>query len=561
MAPRFSIVTISFNHAEFIEQTIQSVRDQKGPDVQHIVIDGGSTDGTVQILKRYPHLEWISEPDRGISHALNKGFARCTGEIVSWLNADDWYAPGCLQAVSEAAKRYPIVMGDAVESDRKGNPVKTIRNIPRSSYDIARYWVPMAWLAQPSVFFSRELLFKARLPNGEFFDESFRYSMDADLWLRLGEHASFDGYVPQVLSHFRVYGDNKTGRTFAAPRKELGRAFRRAYFRSGEVERPISLVLPINRITTELTNSMASLLEQTFKDFELFIVDYSGDPITAKSIREMVLEMEEHTLFGIKYIQAPKPTELAAWNAGLAASRAPITGFFPSGTKLNGDALLQAQNIFIHDLYGAALALFSTPEEQGRIVDLQTGNLNTAALLAARDIFGVLFARTTAMREVSGFKEDRPIEAAVKGMLLSLLVKGWGLSCVNQIGIEPASRMREFGSEYSDQLRTALAPYEQAALVLECVRESLKDVFYPVRAASGVVRGFSEPDAQKALSLVEQAPPQFLDLSWRSDPVAVTTRFPAFAPGWLALAELCTARGQSAEAARANERYRALAGL
>lgn len=562
--PRFSIITISYNHAEFIEDTIRSVQQQAFPGVQHIVIDGGSTDGTQAILARYPHLEWISEKDRGISHALNKGFALAKGEILAWLNADDWYAPGCLAAVSNAvsdaesgaAKRHAIVMGDAVETDRAKNPVRTIKNIPRGYFDAARYWVPNAWFAQPSVFFTRDLLENSKLPNGDYFDESFRYSMDADLWLRLGEHAPFDGYIPQVLSYFRVYGENKTGRTFAAPRKELGRAFRRATARIGLTERSVALVLPINQITTDLTATMATLLDQSAKDFELFIVDYSGDPAIGKSIREMVLEMEEHTLFGIKYLQADKPTVLSAWNAGLGASRGTVTGFFPTGTKFPAETVLNVQNVFLHDLYGAALALNTFPSEQARIVDLKTGNLNTVELLASQDSFGVVFCRTAALRELGGFLEQRLVECSVKQTLLSLLVKGWGLSIVNPIGIDPTSRKREV--LLTSGVREALSPYEQSVLVVDSIREAAADIFYPVRAASGLVKGFSELDGKRALEFLEAAPPDFLNLKWLEDPAAATKAFPRFAPAWKALQERLTAIGNAAEASAAANNFNSL---
>ncbi len=558
LTPRFSIITISYNHAEFIEDAIRSVLEQDFPNVQHIVIDGGSTDGTQAILARYPHLEWSSEPDRGISDALNKGFARAKGDIVAWINADDWYAPGCLVVVSEVAKQHSIVMGDAIETDRAKNPVRTIKNVPRNYYDAARYWVPDAWFAQPSMFFARELLEKSKLPNGDYFDESFRYSMDADLWLRLGEHAAFSGYVPRILSYFRVYGFNKTGRTFAAPRKELGRAFLRTNARRGQVERPIALVLPIKEITTDLTTTMATLLDQSAKDFELFIVDYSGDLTTEKSIREMVLEMEEHTLFGIKYLKAEKPTYLSAWNAGLAASRSTVTGFFSAGIKFPAETLLNVQNVFLHDLYGAALALNTFPEEQARIVDLKTGNLNTVELLASRDSFGVVFGRTLALREIGSFAESRPVESAVKKVLLSLLLKGWGLSIVNPIGIEAASRKGEGENSLSNAVREALFPYEQAALVSDSMSEAAGDIFYPVRAASGLVKGFSEQDGRRAAEILKVAPPEFLSFKWLDDPAATTNTFPNFAPAWKALEERFIALGKNADALAAGERFQSL---
>src|SRR3982750_267888 len=99
--PLISILTPSYNQGRYIQQTITSVLAQKYPRLEHIVIDGGSTDDTVSILKRYPHLKWISEKDRGQADSLNKGLAIATGSIVGWVNSDDFYAPGVFSRISE----------------------------------------------------------------------------------------------------------------------------------------------------------------------------------------------------------------------------------------------------------------------------------------------------------------------------------------------------------------------------------------------------------------------------------------------------------------------------
>lgn len=105
--PKISIVTPSFNSIRTIRETIESVRSQSYQDVEHIVMDGGSRDGTVELLKEYPHLIWTSEKDEGHYHAMNKGIMRATGEIVNILNADDCFRPGTLQAVGEAFQKHP----------------------------------------------------------------------------------------------------------------------------------------------------------------------------------------------------------------------------------------------------------------------------------------------------------------------------------------------------------------------------------------------------------------------------------------------------------------------
>ena len=115
--PTFTIVTPSFNHAAYLEATIRSVLDQNYPGLQYIVMDGGSTDGTVEILQKYSdRLQWTSEKDQGQAHAIRRGFERATGEILAWLNSDDCYKPGCIEAAAIYLADHPevaLVYGDA----------------------------------------------------------------------------------------------------------------------------------------------------------------------------------------------------------------------------------------------------------------------------------------------------------------------------------------------------------------------------------------------------------------------------------------------------------------
>lgn len=210
---KFSIVTASFNQGEFIERTIRSVLDQQGEgfEVEHIVIDGGSTDGTLDVLRRYEsRLTWVSEPDEGQSDAINKGFHMSTGDMLAWLNSDDTYGPGALAAVADEYEREPFdwCVGNCRiidEQDRETRRIVTrykIRQCRDYSYDrlLRRDFVP-----QPSAFFSR----KAWQEIGEV-DRGLHYSMDYDYWLRLGK-LSPPRYVDRFLANFRWHGASKNG--------------------------------------------------------------------------------------------------------------------------------------------------------------------------------------------------------------------------------------------------------------------------------------------------------------------------------------------------------------
>ena len=206
--PLISVITPSYNQGLFIEQTIESVLLQNYPAFEHIIIDGGSTDETVPILKRHPHLNWVSEKDSGQSEALNKGFKKARGEIIAWINSDDWYEPGSFFVVADFFLRNPnknVVMGDCLLVDSSGQTMRKVINSERGFKDILRFWVPYSIPTQPAVFFRRSLLSEF----GEV-DESLYYAMDFDLWLRFGSRYRFH-HIDRVVANYRFHASAKGG--------------------------------------------------------------------------------------------------------------------------------------------------------------------------------------------------------------------------------------------------------------------------------------------------------------------------------------------------------------
>ncbi|HOQ68999.1 MAG TPA: glycosyltransferase family 2 protein [Anaerolineaceae bacterium] len=202
--PTVSIVTPCYNAARFIRETIESVRGQPYPHLEHIVIDGGSTDGTLDILKAYPHLRWVSAPDRGQSHALNKGFAMARGELIGWLNADDTYAPGAVSTAVDYLLQHPeagMVCSDMWIVGENGKPLRLARGKP---FDLVEL-LNENYVRQATVFIRRQLLNEVGGVN-----ESLHYCMDRALWLRVGVHHQV-AYLPGVVSaNFRFYWGSKT---------------------------------------------------------------------------------------------------------------------------------------------------------------------------------------------------------------------------------------------------------------------------------------------------------------------------------------------------------------
>ena len=186
--PSFTIVTPCLNGAATLSSTLESVRDQGyGGEVEHVVVDGGSTDGTLDILASAPDVRYISEPDRGLSDAVNKGIRMARNDVVGWLNADDVYLPGALGRVGKALAERPDALwatGPCLIIDADGREIRRFVT-GYKSFLLRRYSYRMHlvqnFVPAPSTFVRKEAFDRV----GEF-DERFKYSMDYDLWLRLG---------------------------------------------------------------------------------------------------------------------------------------------------------------------------------------------------------------------------------------------------------------------------------------------------------------------------------------------------------------------------------------
>ncbi len=204
--PLVSIVTPSFNQARFLEATIQSVFSQNYPRLEYIIVDGGSTDGSLEIIKKYASrlTWWISEKDQGQTDALNKGFEHARGDILAWLNSDDTYEPG---AVAGAAKylqmhrEVGLVYGDANYIDENG---RRLGRFPAAQTDLRRLRQGYVHIPQQASFFRGEL-WRTLGP----LDPSFYFAMDYDLWVRIASHAALK-YLPETWANFRLHAAGKT---------------------------------------------------------------------------------------------------------------------------------------------------------------------------------------------------------------------------------------------------------------------------------------------------------------------------------------------------------------
>ncbi|MCM0758036.1 glycosyltransferase [Sporomusa sphaeroides DSM 2875] len=280
--PRISIIMPSYNQDLYIQDAIESVIVQNYPNLEFILIDGGSTDSTVDIIKRYEKYlsYWVSEPDQGHGHALNKGFSKSTGEIMAWLNSDDKYVPGAFTNVAEIFLQFPDVnwiTGKTGVWDKQGNLYKEYykyKNI--YDYILSDY----GWIQQESVFWRRGLWDKA----GGFINENYKFMVDGELWTRFFLIDEL-WHVNARLSGYRMHDTNRA----TLYRDEVLR----------EMEKAIAAMkekVYVDQITTsKQIQSFSPYLDET-KLINYKIIDKINDQWRKKSINYFLVKQYEEII-------------------------------------------------------------------------------------------------------------------------------------------------------------------------------------------------------------------------------------------------------------------------
>lgn len=243
--PLVSIVTPSYNQADYLEETIQSVLSQTYPNIEYILVDGASTDGSLEVIKKYTGQlsRWLSEKDKGQTEAINKGFSLAQGEIIGWINSDDTLLPDAVEKAVHFLLAHPqvgLVYGDANYIDEKS---RVIGKFPAAQTNLPKLRRGYVHIPQQASFF-RKALWDQVGP----LDDSFYFAMDYDLWTRLAAVSEIK-YIPDTWANFRLHADAKT---IAADDRCWPEMLRVHYREGGSKFAPIVLKYQVRKIVAPL---------------------------------------------------------------------------------------------------------------------------------------------------------------------------------------------------------------------------------------------------------------------------------------------------------------------
>lgn len=309
--PRISVITPSYNQGQFLGECLDSVFRQGYPDLEVLVIDGGSTDGSVGIIKANEArlAYWCSEPDAGQGAAINKGLRLATGELVAWLNADDFYLPGALAHVARAYRQNPrasFYFGDGLRVDKSGDSVGAFFPSGNVSFDLRALVYGLNCLLQPATFINR-----AKLSEVGPLNPALRYGLDTDLWIRLAAHAP-PSPVAAPLAVSREYPETKTATGSFARVEELRQIAER---HGGVAMTPGALCYFLDtllRLALERRDIFPESYEQSIRTFwgatATLLADYGagpdGFPLSDRQPERVRTEKSEDATFELRRFAA-----------------------------------------------------------------------------------------------------------------------------------------------------------------------------------------------------------------------------------------------------------------
>lgn len=386
--PAISVVTPSYNQGQFIEETILSVLNQGYPAFEHIVIDGGSTDQTLEVLEKYPHLRWISEPDGGQTEALNKGMRMAGGDWIAWINSDDIYLEGAFQALAEACAADPqakIFIGDCQMFSAEDGLNMQVGNHTLGLENILRYWDTWVPPTQPAIFFKRELL-----EEFGYFDEDLHYAMDYEFWLRAVQKYPLV-HLPALVAGYRFHGQAKSnlGQDWSVFFPEWKSLYRRYQTLSETLPASplLSVIVPLAQreyphpaqALAALRGILDQLLTQKMQELEVLVLtDHAG-----------LEPPEAGTLFETRFVHLDDLQPNQLWQPALVHSRGFALFFCLPGSQVPPEFLPGAVS---HLLDHPGMQVYYRPSGSLQAWNVRLGDLvyRRSGLVPHEPLFSVI---------------------------------------------------------------------------------------------------------------------------------------------------------------------------
>lgn len=551
--PDFSIITVCKNHGELLPRAIESVLSQGVDNVEHIIVDLGSTDDTDTVLSRYPHLTIVRQPDLSRSFALNAGAAVATGSILSWLSPSDQYAPGAFYHVLDQIERHPVVMGGCEIRESNGKTIETIDNVERSWFDTMKYWVVQAVPTQPAIFIKRSLLAELDIDPEEMFDEGLHWAMEYDLWLRIQERFPFSLNVSEVLAYRERKISSETNAETSALLREMSRVYRRHASRRVQPEQHLSFIVPLGDEKRDVRQILATVASQSLPSVEVVFVDYAAD-IDGWSARRASLESlsTHYRDVACQYLVLPPdaPRSIAAaLDLGVRSARSHVVCSMSSISSLPKSFGVEASRCFNRDEIGLVLPSLGDRVMSKLFTTMHgTQVFNPSACFSLpKDLQLDFIVRKLAWIDSGGFAlHDRfpDFEFSVKRLLVMLAHKAWRIVCEPLL---PPALLSDSDSEAPFRL------YENSVVVDEIAREMRRNPFSVARARNGFGLVLSEDLWQRAQSIIQKMPNSSateLSSSSVAELKALSDANPEFGPALYCLAEALAREGAREESRR-----------
>lgn len=508
--PLVSVVTPSFNQGKYIRDTLDSVQRQTYRKFEHIVVDGGSTDETVAILKEYPSVSWISEPDRGQADALNKALRMAKGDIIAWINSDDFYEPNALELAVKALRDAPIAMGRCLVFEDGKGPLYTVPNYGRTWFDLLKYWIAYSIPTQPSIFFRRSLLDSLIRNETEYVDPQLHYCMDYDLWIRIAVSYPLTTRIDAVTSHYRFTDTNKTSPNrpiLSYAGAEMAAVFHRAEGMTG-ASRQISFVIYADEPSDSLSHTVHSLLTNAKADFEIIIATAKVSGAMRRFIEEINAAQEAAKNYRFVFpIASTRPSELGRISEAIDRCAGRIITVLPAGAIAATDLCEQLIAAFQNDRLGIVLPFAGHHAFVKSLTEVNVEHPEHADFSFNTFLFSDCPHFAFAIRRVSwlegpGLRDDSHPLRELKRTVATRIRQGWHARM-------KTAALITFPEHAAQPATPIFAQLTGAEVITEANEIADSDPFWGVRNGYGLCYRFPDELVSKTRELVSQSGPNW----------------------------------------------------